>query len=99
MTTVKFSKKLADRTIAFCKDELNYHIRESGCAKEYHEETLAEIELLFRLGEKESAEEYKNQYLEELEDEKDVPYYHPKDIEQQKVKMIKFWDLLTFGNL
>ncbi len=63
---VTFDEKLTSRTIAFCKDELNYHINESGCANQYHDETIAELELLYRLGEENLAENYKNQYIDVL---------------------------------
>ena len=67
-TKVKFSPSLASRTISFCLDELNYHIDESGCAEEYHDEILAQIELLFQLGEKDDAKTWLESYKEKLED-------------------------------
>ena len=59
---IEFSNKLRKRTIAFCDDELNYHINESGCATDYHDEILAQIEILFLLGETEPAEQYAFEY-------------------------------------
>ena len=61
---IEVSDKLKERTIEFCDDELNYHIGESYCANEYHTEILAEIEILFLLGEKEKALEYAKLYQE-----------------------------------
>ncbi len=63
---VRFCGDFKKRTIAFCKDELNYHINESGCADEYHDEVCAQIELLYRLGDERSAKKYKNQYLKAI---------------------------------
>lgn len=53
---------LEKRNVAFCTDELNYHINESGCADEYHDEILAQIELLYHLGCRLDAAKYENQY-------------------------------------
>ncbi len=66
---VRFCGDFKKRTIAFCKDELNYHINESGCADEYHDEICAQIELLYRLGDECSARKYKNQYLKSLNEQ------------------------------
>ena len=88
---VSFNETLKNRTIAFCEDELNYHINESGCANEYHDETCAEIELLYRLGKKRSARSYKRQYLaainSQIEDR--------KDLRALKEDFNKFWDTLV----
>lgn len=63
---VEFSDKLKEKTVAFCMDELNYHIKESGCADEYHNEILAQIEILFLLGETELARRFAFDYGNEI---------------------------------
>ena len=94
---VNFNETLKNRTIAFCEDELNYHINESGCANEYHDETCAEIELLYRLGKERSARSYKRQYLaainSQIKDEYDIDYR--KDLRALKDNFNKFWDALV----
>ncbi len=60
---IEFNNELIEKTIAFCNDELEYHLKDSGCANEYHNENLAEIEILSLIGEKENALEYANWYL------------------------------------
>ena len=60
--TIEISDALKERIIYFCNDELNYHIWESCCANEYHDEILAEIELLFLVGEKEKALDFAKLY-------------------------------------
>ncbi len=62
MKTIKVNAALEKRIVDFCTDELNYHINESGCAGEYHNEILAQIELLYHLGYKLDAARYENQY-------------------------------------
>lgn len=93
---VEFNEELKARTIAFCDDELNYHINESDCAEEYHGETCAEIELLYRLGEEDAARSYKKQYLatikELIKNEKDQDY--KKDLKEMVEDFHKFWDNL-----
>lgn len=63
---IDVDEALKERTIAFCDDELNYHINESGYAEEYHGEILAEIELLFLLGKPDWAVEYADDYGNEI---------------------------------
>ena len=66
MKTIKISKAMEKKIVAFCADELNYHINESGCANEYKDEIKAQIYLLEQLGYADMAREYKEQYEEEL---------------------------------
>jgi hypothetical protein len=40
--TITISDELEKLIVAFCDDELNYHINESGCAEEYHHEITEE---------------------------------------------------------
>lgn len=65
---ISLNEEQVNRIVHFCKDELDYHINESGCADEYHGEILAEIELLHKLGEVSAAREFKRQYVSELRD-------------------------------
>ena len=62
--TIEISDELKERILYFCEDELAYHIEESCCANEYHDEILAEIELLFLIGEKEKAYDFAKLYSE-----------------------------------
>ncbi len=76
MKTIKVNAVLEKRIVAFCTDELNYHVNESGCADEYHDEILAQIELLYHLDYKRDAAMYEVQYkhvlTEMLLDEEDT---------------------------
>lgn len=63
--TIEFNDVLREKTIAFCNDELNYHITEC-CATDYHNEILAQIEILFLLGEAKSARKYAFEYGNEV---------------------------------
>ncbi len=65
---IEISKKLEERLIDSCHDELNYHIHESGCADEYHAENLAEIEMLYRLGLRRHARRLKTEYHRKLKE-------------------------------
>lgn len=62
MKNIKVSSEMERKIIAFCDDELNYHINESGCADEYEDEIEAEIFLLTQLGCTDIADHYKEQY-------------------------------------
>lgn len=68
--TIHISDELEEKIVAFCDDELNYHINESDCADEYDSEITAQIELLQLLGRNEMAERYEKQYREWLEENK-----------------------------
>ena len=98
-TKVKFSPSLASRTISFCLDELNYHIDESGCAEEYHDEILAQIELLFQLGEKDDAKMWLDSYKERLEDaiSRSDSTYEECDLVELQEDLNKFEDYLLKG--
>ena len=62
---IEFNDALRGKTIAFCNDELDYHISEC-CAIDYHNEILAQIEILFLLGEVKSARQYAFEYGNEV---------------------------------
>ena len=98
-TKVKFSPNLASRTIAFCLDELNYHIDESGCAEEYHDENLAQIELLYQLGETDDAKMWLESYKEKLEDviSRADSIYEERDLTELQEDLNKFEDYLLKG--
>ena len=66
MKTITITDELEKEIYDFCDDELNYHINESGCAEEYEAEILAQIELLKLLGYTEEAEEYAEDYRNQL---------------------------------
>lgn len=98
MITVEFSPLLKQRTVAFCDDELNYHINESYCADEYDDEILAQIEILYRLGEKDMAHDYMQQYEQELERFANDPSSctHTEDeLQTMKAGLLEFWTKLT----
>lgn len=66
--TIRISEELERKILRFCDDELNYHINESGCAEEYHNEIMAQIELFQLLGYPNLAEAYENDYHKYLEE-------------------------------
>ena len=66
MKTIKISASLERDIIAFCDDELAYHINGSGCVNEYKKEIRAQIRLLQLLGEKEKAERFNEQFKEAM---------------------------------
>ncbi len=92
---VEFSSTLKKRTIAFCDDELNYHINDSGCANEYNGEILAQLEILYLLGEKDLAEQYKNDYSEVLADLESDSIYRKKEFARMMIRLDGFWDKLV----
>lgn len=67
--TITISPELERRIVAFCDDELYYHIHESGCAEEYRSEIETQIELLRLLGHEDTANKYENEFTEELKTE------------------------------
>lgn len=69
--TIRISDSLEDKIVAFCDDELNYHINESGCAQEYEDEILAQIELLNLLGYTDMASRYAEDYEVYLDENAD----------------------------
>ena len=72
MKTITISPELESKIVAFCDDELNYHIKESSCAEEYEDEITAQIELLRLLGHNDLADKYQDyfdEYMSEYEDE------------------------------
>ncbi len=71
MKTIKISSEMEKKIVAFCDDELNYHINESGCADEYEDEIEAEIYLLNQLGYVDMANDYKAQYEAIKKDDQD----------------------------
>lgn len=66
--TIHISEELEKRILDFCKDELEYHICESGCAEQYHSEILAQIELLKLLEDHSTAECYTDAYHNYLQE-------------------------------
>lgn len=105
--TIDISKDLKEKIIAFCDDELNYHINESGCADEYQDEIEAQIELLRLLGKKAMANKYEkqfNEYMADFEDDDDyddddyVPY-RPTKIDPNETYMVDILDIDKFYDL
>lgn len=68
MKTIKVSDEMVSKITAFCNDELNYHINESGCLECYKDESEAEIFLLRQLGENSAADRYETQLKEQLDE-------------------------------
>ena len=62
MKTIKVNAALEKRILVSCSVRLNYHLYECAIADEYHDEILAQIELLYHLGYKPDAARYENQY-------------------------------------
>lgn len=62
--TITISPELEKKIVAFCDDELDYHINDSGCAEEYRSEIEAQIELLRLLGHEKTADKYEQEFLE-----------------------------------
>ena len=65
--TITITPALERDIVAFCDDELNYHINESGCPEEYKSEINAQIELLRLLGYDDMSESYKTQFQNALQ--------------------------------
>lgn len=63
---LRLSDKFRERLLTTCMDGLFYMVFETSDPNLYRKEFLAENELLFRLGEKEEAEKYKDAYIERL---------------------------------
>lgn len=74
MKTIHISTELEQKIVAFCDDELNYHINESGHAEEYANEIEAQIELLRLLDHEDMARSYEEQFAEVMNeyDDKDL---------------------------
>ena len=95
--TIEISEELKDKIIDFCTDELNYHINECDFADEYDTEIVAQIELLYRLGEKKLARDYKLDYARALTvlareyDEKDLR----AECREKKKALTKLWSELA----
>lgn len=71
------------RTMAFCQDELDYHIYDSGCAWQYHDEIMAELEILCQLGM--NGSNYLEDYLPHLREEReDIRHNRPWEKELLK---------------
>lgn len=68
---IEISDTLKSRIIDASLDELDYHIHCSDCPSEYATETLAQLELLHLLGEKDWAQKYRDAYAQALDDEID----------------------------
>lgn len=68
---IEISSELEKSIVAFCVDELDYHINESYCAEEYADEIKAQIELLQLLGYTEEANDYEGQFDEYMQEYND----------------------------
>lgn len=68
--TITISPELEKKIVAFCDDELNYHINDSGCAEKYRSEIEAQLELLRLLGHEDIASQYEKEFME-LDEEMD----------------------------
>ena len=103
--TIEISNALAKKIIAFCNDELNYHINESGCADEYADEIEAQIELLKLLGKTSTANKYAKQFKEymadfdEEEEFDDDDYGYNKSISPNEKYLVEIYSLDTFYDL
>ena len=67
-TIIDFDEKLKKRTIDFCNDELNWHLSEAE-PDEYADETLAELRLLFDLGDEWNAKKYAKIFIEDMKEQ------------------------------
>lgn len=68
VTLVEFDQTLKTRTINLCCDALDWHI--GNCkAADYAPETMAEIELLHKLGAEEKAARYVEWFEKTIEDD------------------------------
>lgn len=47
--TLEINEEFKERLITMCKNELNYYIKESMCADQYHFEIITKIKLLCML--------------------------------------------------
>ncbi len=68
---ITIEPELERAIVDMCDDELNYHIKESGCAEEYASEISVQIRLLEKLGYSQKAKQYQEQfqnYMTELGD-------------------------------
>ena len=63
---IRVNRELEEGIYRFCMDELNYHINESYCTKEYDSEIKSQIELLKLLGYEEEATKFEQQYKEKV---------------------------------
>ncbi|MBR6475396.1 MAG: hypothetical protein IKS98_08090 [Lachnospiraceae bacterium] len=95
---ILFNDELMARTIELCKDNLSFHIGECE-SEEHHSENLAEIELLYRLGEQELAEGYKNDYSERLSELYVTDDYYGSEYIEMLVKELEdMWQSLVGEN-
>ena len=85
---IEISDELEKKIVAFCEDELNYHIHDSCYADEYESEITAQIELLRLLGYKDMADEYEDDfkgYMESLKEEKDSEDLEDEECEEDEI--------------
>lgn len=94
---VAFNGNFKKLTIKFCHIELNYQIDECDHADEYHDETCAKIELLFRLGEERYAIGYGERYIEVLNNriEEETDNDIVAEIKEKKSDFLKLFSTLT----
>ena len=82
--TIDISPELEKKIVAFCDDELNYHIHESFCADEYQNEIEAQIELLRLMGYDRMADRYEKDFntwmkenFDDVDTDEDEDEYDP----------------------
>lgn len=84
---ITINHDLEKKIVAFCDDELNYHINECGCAEEYKDEIEAQIELLRLMGYDEMADRYDDDFIAYMD-----------DYEYRRSKEPIPWDEADFGD-
>ena len=73
--TIRITPALERDIVAFCDDELDYHINKSGCAESYKSEIKAQIKLLKLLGYEQMANDYDQQFRDYMKEENANFYY------------------------
>lgn len=93
MKTIKISKELEKKIIAFCDDELNYHINDCDYPEEYKDEIDAQIELLKLMGYNDMAERFEEALEERLLEEDDAE--EPIEISNSNDTCVKETSVIT----
>ena len=65
--TIELSDYLEKRMVQSFLNELNYKIKESGCAHEYHDDIMVMLELLKAAGYDELVSKMSSTYVDELQ--------------------------------
>lgn len=68
--TITIHKATENKIVSMCKDELNYHIHESGCVSEYKSECEAQIFLLKNLGYEDEAADFSKKLRKALKEDR-----------------------------